>query len=176
MLIVLLAVLGFAAEPSTGPTPVPGTLPPSGAHLHHAVPDVSAHGSVAEAVRAALASKVELPCADLLDLGPTDTVREALVDGTRHAMPPWAPLRAAGCLTELAATDDAALQHVQGLAADADQPGFALAISERLSDLPEARAVQIARKALANPAPALQARLPHRLLQCDHPAVRTLAR
>jgi len=172
VIVLLLAVMGAwnaQAAPQATDMPAPATVD----HQDHAF-ELAQGESVAAGVDRALASRVEVSCTDVLALGPADQVRSALVAATERALPPWAPLRAAGCLTELAASDDAALQHVQGLVGLQDQPGFALAVSERLHVLPEARAVQLATAALDNPAPALKRRLPARLLQSPSAPVRAL--
>lgn len=171
MILILLAVLGLAADPAQ-PTPV------RSAPVHPHVAGDHDHGAPsadpAQAVMDQLTGKAAVTCDQIFAMGSPSEVRGALVAGTAVSMPPWAPMRAAGCLTQLAATDDVALGHVGKLAALEAQPGFALVISEHLSELPADRAVQLANQALANPSPALDRRLPTRLQSCGHPSVQAL--
>lgn len=172
MIVLLLASLGLAA----GPEPVAvAPVSPSASH-HEVVVSVRPGESVADAVERAMVSRGQPDCGAVLALGPSETVRDALVSNTTRSMPPWAPLRAAECLADLSATDDVALAQVQRLVALPDQPGFALAIVPHLDAIPEARAVELARAALSNPSPALKTRLPRSLGTSTHAAVRALPR
>ena len=172
MIVLLLAAVGFAAPDVDGPQAVDVPAPVV-AHDHTTFSLLEVE-SVAQGVDRALASRREIPCDQVLDLGSTADVRTALAAATERELPPWAPLRAASCLTDLAETDDVALAYVQQLVARTDAPGFALAVTERLDHLPELRAVSIAQVAVANPSPALRSRLPARLRESSYSTVRAL--
>jgi hypothetical protein len=131
---------------------------------------------VAERVHEALRLRHDPGCEAILALGDTEGVRDALADATTHQAPPWAPMRAAACLTELAADDARARVAVGELMTRAEAPGLALAVTERLDALDEPVAVELARAALAThgDAPRVARRLVPRLQAAPHPGVRAL--
>lgn len=115
LILIVLSTLGFAAE-----------------------------GSVSDQVGALLAQRHDPGCAAVLAVGDTTSVRDALVAAAEREAPPWAPMRAASCLTELAATDTAAWTATRELLGREDQPGFAMAIAAKVDVLPEEHAVVVA--------------------------------
>ena len=132
--------------------------------------------SVADQVTASLAARHDTGCASIFALGDAAVVRDALVDATTHEAPPWAPLRAASCLTELAVTDGVALSAVRELIDVPGKPGFALAVSQRLDVLDPAQAEQLGKLALARAdrEPRLARRIVPVMERSAHDAVRAL--
>lgn len=137
---------------------------------------LAAEPSVEEGVGQALSLREDPGCQHIFAIGSQAEVRAALTSAVETSLPPWAPLRAAGCLTELAATDDAAWQTVQGLLQRPDQPGFVLAVVERVDVLPEARAERAAQLAMerVQTARALRRTVPTKLSQSTYPQVRAV--
>jgi hypothetical protein len=104
---------------------------------------VAAPGDLQSRVDALLAQRHEASCSQLAALGPRDAVRGALVVASTTEMPPWAPLRAVGCLTEWS-IDPVARAEVVRLVKQPDQPGFALVVAEKLAGLPAEPAFELA--------------------------------
>jgi hypothetical protein len=121
-----------------------------------------------------LAMRHDPGCGAIRAVGPSGDVRDALVAATATPMPPWAPIRAASCLAEFAATDDIAWEAVRDLIGRPDQPGFVLAVLERTDALPADRALHVARVGLerARVEPALLRAVPSRVARSEHEIVR----
>jgi hypothetical protein len=111
-------------------------------------PAFASSDSLDARVDALLADRHHDGCAQIFQAGPPAAVRDALATAVDRPGPPWAPLRAVGCLTEQAATDDAAFALVRSLIARPELPGLAVAAAEKVDVLPAARAVVIAEAAL----------------------------
>jgi len=131
---------------------------------------------VADLVREAVASRHMESCESVRALGTTEQVRAALIQATEHQAPPWAPLRAAGCLTELADSDPIAMVHTKRLLQDRARPGFALAITEKLDILPARVASDLAKTAwaVAQSEPKLTSRVQSTLQRSTHASVRSV--
>lgn len=167
---LILSLMAFAAEPE----PVLGSSVPE--WTEPLKTQVAPSESVAARVQVALAHRETVRCADILGFGDASAIRDALIAGTRTAFPPWAPMRAASCLAELGPSDPAAFERLKELAADEEQPGFALVVVGALDTYAEGQAVELASVIKSNSNTRLQARLPGRLLNCRHAGVRDLAR
>ena len=148
-LFVLLATAAFGAEP-------PAT--------------------VADRVDDALAARHDVGCPTLVALGDTAEVRAALVAATRREAPPWAPLRAASCLTDMSVTDAPSFVAVRDLLSLDGKPGLALAVVHRLDGLDSVRAAELGDLALiqADREPRLGKRIRPVLERSAHESVRML--
>ncbi|TVQ91428.1 MAG: hypothetical protein EA397_10265 [Deltaproteobacteria bacterium] len=133
--------------------------------------------SMQERVDGVLSEREDPGCDKLFALGARGLVRDALIAAVQTELPPWAPLRAASCLTELAVHDEQAWETVQDLLQRPDQPGFVLAILDRAHALPVERAELVAQHSLerAQQVRALQRTVPTRLKASPYPSVRALA-
>jgi hypothetical protein len=121
------------------------------------------------AVYRALSAKDAPGCADVEALA-ADPV-PALKAVVEHAtMPPWAPMRAAHCLTTRHA-EQARAELLHWVSHD-DTRGFALLVLDSLDAVAEAIALEIARAALAGP---LEADARERLTRCERPELKALA-
>lgn len=132
--------------------------------------------SVADRVSETLAARHDVGCPAVFELGDTAQVRAALVDVAAQELPPWAPLRAASCLTELAASDPLAWAAARDLIDVPGKPGLALAVTQRLDHLDSARAEELAKRALARAEhePRLATKIVPAVTRSEHAAVRAL--
>lgn len=88
-----------------------------------------------------------------------------------HAdQPPWAAMRAAGCL--LSEHHEAALPLIEGWLQSPQQKGLAILVATQLDSLPEPVALDLARRGLAGPHAAS---LRSRIARSERPAVQQLA-
>lgn len=154
MIVLLLSMVGLAAEPE----------PPA------------ADGAVASQVTAMVAARHMESCDGVFAAGDTAVVRDALVQITAHQAPPWAPMRAASCLAELAPSDAVALTETRRLIALHDQPGFVLAVAEKLDRMPADLATDLGRAIWQRSAaePRLVRRVQPLLRSSQHATVRAV--
>ncbi|MFK7931362.1 MAG: hypothetical protein AB8H79_24490 [Myxococcota bacterium] len=131
---------------------------------------------VANKVHEAMAARHMDSCDAVRALGNADQVRAALIQATEHQAPPWAPLRAAGCLTEFVEADPLAMAHARALLRDKARPGFVLAITEKLDVLPSHVALELAETAwvTARVEPRLTRRVQSTLQSSTHASVRAV--
>lgn len=134
--------------------------------------------SLTDAAMAVLSVRDDPGCAALFALGEPAQLRVALTELVEVELPPWAPMRAASCLTELAASDPQAWTVVEGLLQRPDQPGFVLPVIGRLDGLPSERAERAAQLAIQRSATqaSLQRIVPARLQDSAHAQVRAIGR
>jgi hypothetical protein len=100
---------------------------------------------LSDAVWRQLSERHGATCEAVAPLGEPAAVRDALIEvATQATMPPWAPVNAAKCVAQLAATDDVALAAATGWLGDAELGGLALAVVQQLSALPADRALPLA--------------------------------
>ena len=106
-------------------------------------------------------------------LGTPDTaLRDALIARAEpQAMPPWAPMRAAGCLIELFPTDPVTATTVLPWMTDPERGGLALVVAENIDRFPLEISVQLANAAMAAPASTSRDRLRRRLSTSARPEV-----
>jgi len=154
MIVLLLSMVGLAAEPESLP----------------------ADDAVATRVTAIVAARHMDSCDGVFAAGDSGDVRDALVQITEHQAPPWAPMRAASCLAELAPSDAVALTQTRRLIALPDQPGFTLAVAEKLDRMPAELATDLGRAIWQRSAaePRLVRRVQPLLRSSQHAAVRAV--
>lgn len=155
MFLVTLMLSALAAPPSDAPVADP----------------------VGDRVGELLAMRHDPGCGAIRAVGAAGEIRDLLRAATATEMPPWAPIRAASCLAELAATDDIAWEAVRDLIGRPEQPGFVLAVLERADELPADRALHVARVGLdrARAEPSLRRAVPTRASRSEHAVVRAEA-
>lgn len=134
--------------------------------------------SLTDSAMSVLSVRDDPGCDALLALGEPAQVRAALTELVEVELPPWAPMRAASCLTELAASDARAWAVVEGLLQRPEQPGFVLAVLGRLDGLPSERAERAAQLAIqrSTTQASLQRIVPARLQDSAHASVRAIGR
>jgi hypothetical protein len=133
---------------------------------------------VRDAVWQRLILRDGVSCASLFVDADAVAVRDALLEHARSsARPSYAPMRAASCAIELAATDPVAFEAAKVWMTDAAVPGLALLVVQNLDVLAEPQAVEVAELAVqripSDERFALYAR--PALTASAHPAVRDVA-
>ena len=109
-----------------------------------------ASDDVSDAVYQQLSQRHGTTCEALWELGEATAVRDGLLKvATEATMPPWAPLNAAGCLMERLGTDEDTYALVKGWMLDSDKAGLALVVVQNVDTLEEAKALELAKLAVA---------------------------
>jgi hypothetical protein len=104
----------------------------------------------------------------------TPALRAELADlAEADVQPPWASVRAAGCLVTLFPDAETAAR-VRPWMADPERAGLALVVVGRLDGLPAIDAADLARAALATPDTRQRARVERKLAISERPELRAL--
>jgi hypothetical protein len=129
---------------------------------------VAGEPSEAASVEAALRVRHDPPSCEALVAGLRDPAAALAAVVETVELPPWVPLRAARCAARLPSAEPAVRRWV----VDAARPGLAEVVVDALRQVEPARAVPLARAALAGPHAD---RIRERLATSDVPALRALA-
>lgn len=118
----------------------------------------------------ALAARDGVGCAGL---GVADSaLRDGLIAHTDPTlMPPWVPVRAAGCLIELFPADPVTLSTVTPWMTDPGAAGLALVVAQQIDRFPAADAAKLAVAAMSAPEGAARDRVQRRLQKSTLPEV-----
>lgn len=142
--LLLVASTALAAPPSG----VPSNLA-IGEEQPVPVPTDAPLSDEALLVHQALTVRHDPPACDVLVAGLTEP-RQALIDVVEHtSMPPWAPMRAAACLSDLYAQQES-LRLVSWVSED-KWAGLGQMLLGRIDSLPVPVSVEVAKAALTGP-------------------------
>lgn len=152
----------FLASPALASTPEPAPADAAQAVWQPSDDEIAVH-------RALSGRHFDGDCARVEAL--SDTPVDALKAIVRHAQaPPWAPMRAAACLTKGHA--EASREELEQWVSDPALAGLGIQTLSLIDTLPEPIALSVAAKALADGPERLDART--RLADSERPAVRAL--